>query len=168
MKDCVVDTNVAIVANGRADAIGQREPSISCRLASVQFLQRLLKSGRVVVDMDGEVQAEYRTYLNASGQPGVGDRFYQEILKGSPKKILRVALERRDDGEYVDVPQVLIDTHFDRSDRKFVALAINRSIPIANAVDSDWIIHRKELEESGLDVINICGCDQSAWFSDRE
>ncbi len=62
MSRCVVDTNVPVVANGRSHQRGN-QPSIDCRIAAVRFLQELLKSGKVLVDMAGKIQAEYRTYL---------------------------------------------------------------------------------------------------------
>src|SRR4051794_35012976 len=98
MIRCTVDTNVPIVANGRS---GQNEvsPSVDCRLAAVTFLQLLLKSGAILLDLDGAIQAEYRALLNPSGQPGVGDRFYREVLSSAPHLVERIELPRRADGE---------------------------------------------------------------------
>ena len=162
MSRCVVDTNVPVVANGRADP---RPPSVDCRIAAIIFLQTVLESGKIVVDLAGEIQAEYRTYLNASGQPGVGDRFYQEVLKSTPRMIERIELPKREDGEFVDLPQAVIDANFDPSDRKFAALAKKEDVPVINATDSDWLIHREVLENNGIHIRFICGCDGSKWFA---
>lgn len=164
MSRCVVDTNVPIVANGRPDPDEARSPSVDCRMAAIAFLQGVLKSGRILVDLAGEIQGEYRRHLNARGQPGVGDRFYLEVLRSEPQRIERVELPRRDDGEYADLPQALIDAGFDPSDRKFAALARRESVPVANATDSDWLEHRTTLEANGIAVNFLCGCDASAWF----
>lgn len=125
-----------------------------------------MSEGRIVIDIDGLIQEEYRRYLSPRGQPGVGDRFYLEIINSNPEKILRVELPRREDGEYEDLPQILIDTRFDPSDRKFAAIAKRERIPVINATDSDWVNHKKELAESNIRVTHICGCDPGAWFSE--
>jgi hypothetical protein len=162
MNRYVVDTNVAIVANGCTDP---RPPSVDCRIAAVTFLQTVLESGKIVVDLAGEIQAEYRNHLNASGQPGVGDRFYQEVLNSAPRMIERIELPRREDGEYADLPQAVIDANFDPSDRKFAALAKREDLPVINATDSDWLNHREILENNGIRVRFVCGCDGRKWFA---
>jgi hypothetical protein len=164
MSRCVVDTNVAIVANGRPDPKDQRPPSIPCREAAVTFLSELVKKGTVLLDVEGAIQAEYRNHLNPSGAPGVGDRFYQEVLRSAPKLVERVVLTKRHDGEYDDLPQALIDVGFDPSDRKFAALACKEVVPVHNATDSDWIEHSITLANAGVQVKNLCGCDTNLWF----
>jgi hypothetical protein len=165
MIRCVVDTNVAIVANGRPDLEDSRPPSISCRIAAVTFLTELVKNGRVLVDVDGAIQAEYRNKLNPSGAPGVGDRFYQEVLHSAPKLVERIALPKRHDGEYEDLPRAVIDAGFDPSDRKFAALAHKEGVPMYNATDSDWVKHANTLANAGVKVENLCGCDTNLWFA---
>jgi hypothetical protein len=164
MRRRVVDTNVPIVANGRLDRDGVR-PSNGCQMAAVEFLQDLLKSGNVLIDSDGEIQAEYRKHLKPSGQPGVGDRFYHEVLNSAPRLIERIKLPKREDGEYADLPQPLIDVGFDHSDRKFAALARREQVPVANATDSDWLEHHATLVDNGIHVQFVCGCDKSKWFT---
>lgn len=166
MTRCVVDTNVAIVANGRSDPDSPRAPSIDCRRASIKLLTSIVTGGTVLLDDEGEIQAEYRRHLNPNGSPGVGDRFYQEVLHSSPKLVERVHLPRRVDGEYADLPQSLIDIGFDPSDRKFAAISHKEGVPVHNAVDSDWIEHADALEVAGVTVNNLCGCDPSVWFAE--
>lgn len=165
MSRYVVDTNVPIVANGRPDPKDKNPPSLDCRIAAVKFLQCLLSSGTVLVDLAGEIQAEYRTYFCPNGQPGVGDRFYREVLNSAPHRIERIELPKRDDGEYADLPQALIGANFDPSDRKFAALAKREQVPVVNATDSDWLEHRARLDESAIHVKFLCGCDKTTWFS---
>ncbi len=116
--------------------------------------------------MDGEVQIEYHRYLNPRGQPGVGDRFYLEVINSLPDKVERVALSKRSDGEYVDLPQPLIDISFDPSDRKFAAIAKLTGTPVVNATDSDWVNAASTLKACGIEVENLCGCDKSKWFEE--
>lgn len=165
MSRCVVDTNVAVVANGRPDPNDPRPPSIVCKVATVTFLKNLVMNGTVLLDVEGAIQDEYRRYLNPRGEPGVGDRFYQEVLRSSPKLVERVDLPKRPDGEYEDLPQSLIDAGFDPSDRKFAALAHKEGVTVYNATDSDWIEHATTLETEGIQVENLCGCEVSLWFA---
>lgn len=167
MTKVVIDTNVPIVANGSSMGSGGRGPSASCREATIRFLMQIRKSGRVLLDQEGAVQAEYRRHLNPSGQPGVGDRFYQEVLNSSPNRVERIDLAKRADGEYLDLPQALIDANFDPSDRKFAALAKRTGAPVANAVDSDWHHHQQILAANGIRVDYLCGCDPMKWFEKR-
>jgi hypothetical protein len=156
-----VDTNVPVVANG---AGGERY-SIPCRIATVSFLRQLLDKGTILLDLEGEIQAEYHRYLNPHGQPGVGDRFYLEVINSAPDKVERIALPRGPDGEYLDLPQSLIDTGFDPSDRKFAALARREGVPVYNAVDSDWIHHAQTVAAEQIEVEHLCGCDPTGWFT---
>jgi hypothetical protein len=161
----VVDTNVPIVANGRADpSSGAREPSLGCRIAAIEFLTQALKSHRILLDLAGEIQKEYRTYLNPGGQPGVGDRFYQAILMSMPTRVERVDLPRTAEGDYVDFPADPELADFDPSDRKFAALARRARAPVANATDTDWLHHRVALERNGVTVDFVCGCTKDDWF----
>ena len=165
MSRCVVDTNVAIIANGRPDPEDAKQPSLDCRMATVTFLIELLQTGTVLLDRAGEIQAEYRKHLNAAGQPGTGDRFYREVLHSSPKLVERVDLPKRADGQYTDLPQSLIDAGFDPSDRKFAALGHKEGAPVYNATDSDWVNHAVTLQEEQIRVEHLCGCDPAAWFA---
>ena len=125
---------------------------------------KLVKDGQVLLDLAGEIQAEYRRHLHPSGAPGVGDRFYQEVLRSSPLIVERVYLPRRPDGEYVDVPQTVIECGFDPSDRKFVALAHRENVPVFISTDTDYVEHQVVLSASGIQVSYLCGCDPARWF----
>ena len=161
MTRWVVDANVPIVANGRDD--GRRPVKPDCRSATVQFLIRIRKNKeQIILDKRGEVLAEYRRHLQPSGQPGVGDRFYHEILLNK-MQVERVDLPKRSNGEYRDLPQDVIDSGFDRSDRKFAALAKRENAPVVNAVDSDWLAARSLLAANGVRVKFLCGCDRDSW-----
>ena len=103
MTRWTIDTNVPVVANGRDDR--ERPLALECREAAVRFLVDVLdKEERVVLDAEGNIQAEYRRRLRPIGQPGVGDRFYRTVLQDWTR-CERVSLPKRDDGEYVDLPQ---------------------------------------------------------------
>jgi hypothetical protein len=156
----VVDTNVCIVANGRST-----NASLACRLAAVEFLDALIRRGRAVLDLGGEIQEEYRRYLRPSGQPGVGDRFFQEILNSAPSRVERIELLRNPDtGEYLDFPDDPALAEFDRSDRKFAAAGRKAGAPVANAVDRGWFEHIAALTAANISVQFVCGCEPANWF----
>lgn len=159
-----IDTNVAVVANGRSDIDQHGKPTIACRLATVQFLVQIIQTGTIFLDLEGEMAAEYRRYLQPRGQPGVGDRFYREILNSHPDRIVRVSLAKRNDGEFLNCPQSLIDINFDPADRKFAAMASITGAHVVNSTDSDWVNHAEEIRQSGIIVQNLCGCDPEVWF----
>lgn len=164
MRQVVVDTNVPIVANGRADSSrGGAIPSPECRLAAIKFLEEALSSCKILLDLDGEIQKEYQRYLNPSGAPGVGDRFYLEMLNSLPRLVIRTDLPRNGI-DYIDFPGDPELNDFDPSDRKFAAMARRTGAHVVNATDSDWLHHRDILARHGIDVDFVCGCDQRSWY----
>jgi imidazolonepropionase-like amidohydrolase len=77
----------------------------------------------------------------------------------------RIDLPKRDDGTYAHFPDDPALADFDRSDRKFAALARNAKAPVATATDSDWLNHRAALVRHAIAVDFICGCDPAGWFA---
>jgi hypothetical protein len=160
MKRRVVDTNVAVVANGR-----NTNASFRCRRAAIDALASLLRRGRIVIDAGGEMTSEYEIYCYPRGQPGVGDRFFREVLMNyHGQKVERVALAKRTDGSFVDFPADPALDKFDLSDRKFAAAARKVAVQAMNATDSDWSHHRPTLSSNGIEVEFVCGINQAAWF----
>lgn len=170
MKPLVIDTNVPIVANGGERSSRQRQsdaspvPSEACREAAILRLSKAIKAELILLDCEGKIQDEYRRYLNPSGQPGVGDRFYLHVLNSAPGRVERRNLELASNGEYLHLPESLVAGGFDPSDRKFAALAKQENGVVINATDSDWLLHAQELSHSRVEVQNICGCDKTTWF----
>ena len=158
MPRYVIDTNVPIVANGTDQTV-----SDSCRLKAVELLQKAISKGKIYLDLDNVMLSEYRTHLNARGQPGVGDRFYLEVLNSHPDRVERVCLGKRADGQYEDLPQAVIDAGFDPSDRVFAAVEKKAKARVYNAVDTDWLDHRVVLESNGIDVAFVCGVVSGQW-----
>ena len=158
MVGYVIDTNVAIVANGSEVGV-----TVDCRLAAVKLLVRAYTDGKIFLDSAGEIQLEYRRYLSPKGAPGVGDRFYLEVLNSHPDRIVRVDVPRRPDGHHEDLPQPIIDAGFDPSDRVFAAVAKKTQAKVFNAVDTDWVHHRDVIESNGIKVEFLCGCDPTEW-----
>jgi hypothetical protein len=152
----VMDTNVAVVANGRTPQAGQE-----CVEACVMALVKMRERQRVLVDDHGQIFEEYRRHLSPSGQPGLGDAFFKWLWdnQGNPDHCRRVPVmptkNRRGFEEFPD-DSALED--FDPSDRKFVAVAIasGENPPILNASDTDWWNHREALSRNGVEVRFLC------------
>ena len=149
----IVDVNVAIVANGESSHADD-----ACRLAAIQALRALMKSGVVVLDEDGLILKTYRKYLNGKGQPGIGDAFYKHLDHGYHASIVRTPLCRSSSGDFLAFPEDECLKTFDREDRIFVALAIEtKGNPvIVNAVDSDYYHHYDALKKHGVSVHELC------------
>lgn len=155
----VVDTNIAIAANGR-----DTHASFECQLACIEFLQELHSpktQHQVFLDDRDLILEEYRTYLYHHGEPGVGDRFYKflhdNIYMGI--KVQRVCITPLDDETrgFNELPPNTID----KSDRKFLAAAKVANATIFNALDTDWHNHAAFIEVQGVTVEQLCpehGC----------
>lgn len=154
-----VDTNILVVANGR-----NTNASPSCRLAVVDFLAEMMKRGRLIIDLEGLVEDEYRRNIDL-GQPGVGNLFFQYFIATASERLERVSLGRDKHGEFVAFLCTGDLRRFDRSDRKFGALSKTASCSVANATDSDWLDMRAALERDGVQVHFVCGCDRRTWVT---
>jgi hypothetical protein len=152
----VVDTNVPVVANGRTPQAGP-----ACVLACIDALDDLRLHNRVVLDSLGRILQEYRNNLSASGQPGVGDAFFKWVWQNQANTTHCETVEihpRRNGEDYEEFPDDPELARFDRSDRKFVAVALASRLnpPIYNAVDSDWWDFRDALAAHGVTVRFLC------------
>lgn len=154
MRAYVVDTNVAVVANGKSP-----QADIQCRLACVEALENVYNS-RVCLDSGDRILAEYRNNLSMSGQPGVGDRFLLWVHQNQYNSNVceRVILSKhsvRGFNEFPDNPEL---AKFDPSDRKFVSVALASQYQpfILNAVDYHWLKFQKPLYSCGVRVKELC------------
>lgn len=156
MMAFVVDTNVLDVANNRAEQAGPL-----CVLACVNALENI-KKGRFVLDAAMLIFQEYQRHCSFRGQPGVGDAFFKWVHNHlyNDRHCERVTLTpsadtSRDFEEFPADPDLQA---FDRSDQKFVAVALAStcSPTILNAVDSDWWNHRKALRHNRVKLKFLC------------
>ncbi|MYC68977.1 MAG: hypothetical protein F4X12_21930 [Acidobacteriia bacterium] len=147
----IVDTNVLVVANGletHADAECQRE--------CVSAITAISVNGTVVLDNLGFILDEYQEHLNFSGQPGPGDAFFKHVYDNmySSKRVERVSITVVDDEKraFEELPANTLD----RSDRKFLAVAVVSKAPILNATDSDWDDARALISSVEVVVKQLC------------
>ena len=155
MKAAVVmDTNVAVVANGKAPQAGGK-----CVETCITTLVEIRDRHRVLLDEQGLILDEYRRRLSPSGQPGPGDAFFKWLWdnQGHLDHCRQVAITPMDGGfeEFPDDPDL---ARFDPADRKFVAVATasEERPPILNASDTDWWDHRIALNRHGVEIRFLC------------
>ena len=152
MSSFVVDTNVAIVANG-----DNQEVDCECQLNCVEKLEDLVKQGCVVVDEGGEIFEEYREYWEQGNIPGIGHVFFKHVWDNqhSPNgHVQRVVITPSDDTEkgFEELPK----NDFDPSDRKFLAVAVKANAVVLNAVDSDWKEQAPLMRRLCVEVCQLC------------
>ena len=151
MTSFVVDTNVAIAANGRGT-----HADIRCQLDCVQRLKSLVAGERVAIDDGNLILDEYKNHLNFSGGPGVGDVFFKHVFNNQyqGERVRRVAVTPAEDDQrgFEELPE----NTFDRSDRKFLAVAVAAGAVVLNATDSDWGEQAALMDTLGVEVNQLC------------
>ncbi len=158
----VVDTNVAVVANNRR---GKSQPSLCCVQACANRLLQIQQSGRVAIDNCWLIIREYRNNLNDSGEPGIGDRFLKWVLTNRNNltrcEQVHVTLIESDEENFEEFPADEALLKFDRSDRKFVAVALAhpQHPPIIAALDTDWWVAQEALNQNGVKIDFLCPND---------
>lgn len=153
----VMDTNVAIVANGKTPQAGD-----SCMGACITTLLELREQHRILLDEQGLILEEYRRHLSPSGQPGVGDAFFKWLWsnQANPEHCRQMVLTPVKNGwrGFEELPDDPALATFDRNDQKFLAVSIasGERAPILNATDSDWWHHQETLGRHGVEVQFLC------------
>lgn len=158
-KKCIVDTNVPKTANLATQPNPDSDVSDACVLACIEAVDHVIKKRGLIIDTGDEIFDEYRQQLSMKGQPGVGDRFMKWVHdnRWSLPDSDRVAISRNDDS-YDEFPAHDGLKNFDKSDRKFVAVANAHSEkpPILQATDSKWWGWKDALAEVGITVQFLC------------
>jgi len=158
-RKCIVDTNVPKNANLALDPVNIPYELTHCVQACIEAVEHVIKKKGLVIDSEDEIFDEYRKQLSMSGQPGVGDHFMKWVHDNRwtlPSED-RVAINRNGDS-YYEFPIHDGLSKFDKSDRKFVAVAnAHPAKPtILQATDSKWWGWNKSLEEVGITVQFLC------------
>jgi len=150
----IIDTNVLVVANYRHDIASEHcvERCIDALLES--------RNNRVFIDDDQHILNEYRGHCSYSGQPGVGDAFFKWLWdnQGNIRHCRKVSITPHIERQFEEFPEDANLEGFDRSDRKFVAVAVasNEEPPILNASDTDWWDYREAFEKNGINICFLC------------
>ena len=164
MDAVIIDTNVMVVANGKAAAPHARcKCVIRCRARLAEILRGY---ERVLLDDKKRIIQEYRRNLNEKGR-GFGDRFWQELVRRmwNSEKVIRVPITPLA-GNGTDFEEFPNDDaslkNFHKKDRKFVAVVLayqrdsSQEAPILKAEDSGWEEFREALAAHGVRVDSIC------------
>lgn len=153
--EVVVDTNVPLVANGKAE-----QADLACEVACVRKLIQIRSERRILLDDKQLIIEEYRRNLNHSGQPGVGDVFFKWLYENqaNPLHCRIVPVTCHADRVFAEFPEDPRLVKFDKDDRKFVAVALASGInpQVLNATDTDWWHDRQALAENGVNVLFLC------------
>ena len=151
MTTFVVDTNVAIVANGRNTHADEQ-----CRRGCERMLQSVVAGEIVAIDDSGSILTEYAKYLREFRQPGTGSAFFKHVFDSQfdPTRVRRVPLTPSEDHRrsFDELPP----NTFDPSDRKFLAVAVVARAVVLNATDSDWNEHQALTDGLGVEVCQLC------------
>jgi hypothetical protein len=154
MEYFVFDTNVAVVANRQSP-----QASRDCISACSEAIEYLKESGILLIDDGWRILKEYSANLSS---PGVGFSFYKWVLsnKSNIERCRQISLHARNQpaDNFEEFPNDPALSNFDRSDRKFVAVALasGNSPEILNAVDRDWWDHRHALAKNGVRIKFLC------------
>ncbi|MBD2178042.1 hypothetical protein H6F42_14065 [Pseudanabaena sp. FACHB-1998] len=150
----IVDTNVLLVASRKAP-----QASLTCVLTCIEYLETIQKSGTLVIDSNRLIISEYMNKNSMSGQPNSGDAFLKWVWDHqATSRCEQVTITQISENEFVEFPDSESLKNFDKSDRKFVAVAITHPAQpaIANAVDSDWRNYEQALKDHGVNLHFLC------------
>ena len=157
----VIDTNVAVVANRRSE-----QASPECVRSCLQRLQMITQeTDKLVLDNQRHIIREYQANLRSDGQPGVRDAFLKWVLTNWKNKkrceLVMITQVGTDETDFREFPTDPALKGFDRSDRKFVAVALAHSQrpPILQAVDSKWWNFKEALGRYDVKVDFLCPQD---------
>ena len=156
MKAVVIDTNVAIAANGKHPPAGPE-----CVKNCIHAL-RTARQQLVLVDDGYHILDEYRHNLSPKGQPGPGDAFFKWLWdnKSNPNHCRQVAITPLNGSEtnFAEFPADPGLAQFDPSDRKFIAVALGSRLDpkVLEATDSKWWPLRELFQRNGVRVEFLC------------
>ena len=152
----IVDTNVAVVANGQSP-----QASPNCVDTCINRVEKIIRGEeKLVLDNRWIILSEYMRNLRSSGEPGAGDRFLLWLLRNKDTQCDLVSITPVNDSEnaFEEFPDDPALDGFDPADRKFIAVAyahLERP-PILQAVDSKWLDFDDAFRENGIIVEFIC------------
>jgi predicted nucleic acid-binding protein len=153
-KCFIIDTNVFIAANSKADHLSESEIDM-CK----EFVASLFSDTIISLDEQGEIFHEYFNYMSYSGQPGIGDTYVKFLWdrQSNRKYCEKVDVRKDEKGFYKQLRKKKALQKFDLNDQKFIAVCVgSKNNPvICNATDSDWENNKTLLSEHNIRVLEI-------------
>ena len=154
----VLETNVLMTASEHAS-----QASDECVRQCVGIIEQV-KQGTPTLALDdsGLILDEYQKCLRAYPD-SVGYMFLRKWLDSNWPNIVRVDIQpiNAEQGQFGVLPRRALKG-FDRDDKKFVATAVaaqnklDNTVPIVNAVDSDYVEHLDALRALGVCIEFLC------------
>ena len=97
--------------------------------------------------------SNFKAWKEAALEFGPVTGFFGSNSAGK-SNLLQFLLTPTDDDErgFDELPE----NDFDRSDRKFLAVAVVADAPVLNATDSDWLEHKDLMVSLGVEVHELC------------
>ena len=161
LKSVVLDTNVALVANGAAD-----QADAACVQTCLEQLQAIKGDAKdnceLLLDDVGLILDEYLKQKPHGFPQGAGDAFlvwvYDNQANPMHVGVVPVTPLMDDPRGFAEFPEDPDLASFDNDDRKFVAVALasKKSPTVLNATDSDWWHHREALTRNGVRMNFLC------------
>ncbi len=158
MTAIVIDTNVLLVADGKA-----QQMSDVCVGECLTRLERVKAEERVVLDDAQIILGEYHHKLKPYSSPTYGSAFLKWLLQveGDPNHVSKVTITPRDQEQtlFDEFPQdAALQAVIDPSDRKFFAAsnAHPEKPPILEATDSKWLGWEDQLKQHGIKIEVLC------------
>lgn len=151
----VIDANVWGVVNRLRD-IGNIESAIEidCIQRCRDWLREFVNSeNKLALDLSHTILTEYRD--NVTDQGGLARQLLNNLQSNHLNRLEYVSIKFDENGDAI-LPDNI--TFHDRSDRKFIAVAIQFDpyAPIYNATDTDWAKEKTKLESMGLMIQELC------------
>ena len=158
MTAIVIDTNVLVVADGKAPQM-----SDACLNECLIRLERVKAKEQVVLDDAWMIMGEYQKNLTPNQSPTPGSAFLKWLLQveSVEEHVSRVTLTPLDREQtlFVEFPSdKKLEAAFDPADRKFVAAANAHpeKPPILESADSKWLGWEDQLNKHGIKVEVLC------------
>ena len=151
MPDCVVDTNVLLVASAAEPFSPFADTHVPPGQQRIVFewlaAFRRDTTRRLALDDAWRIYEEYRNRLT--------DQDFGLLAIHDKLQTARIVTLEWDAAGYAVVPAALQTS--DPSDRKFLGVALSdpATIVIVNAADSDWLEVERELDAAGVRVVHL-------------
>ena len=164
MNVVVIDTNVLLVADGKAPHM-----SVDCQKKCLTRLECTKAKERIVLDDARLILREYHNKLSPNSSQTYGSAFLKWLLQveGNAEHVSKVTITPRDSAKTLFLefpPDLELEAAFDPADRKFVAAACAHpeKPPILEAADSKWLGWETQLKNNGIEVEFVCRAELNA------
>ena len=161
MTAIVIDTNVLLVADGKAPQMSE-----ACQVECLTRLERVTATEQVVLDYGWLILNEYQEKLDPNGPKTPGNEFVLWLLQAHQRidwvTITPTNAEQTTFNEFP--PDSVLERAFDPADRKFVAAsnAHPDKPPILQSADSKWLGWEDQLKQHGIRVEVLCRAELEA------